>query len=220
MSVLMVLALVGPAAAIDKLEVDARVRKITARFEELQQKPDKRVPADMLRKAQGILLLDRTKAGFIFAYQGGSGVALVRDKKSGQWGPAAFVSANEGSFGALVGGQKSFVVVLYLTQEAANQLTTPRSDFGGEASGTAGESSGTVESTVGDKEKPVLVYDDRKGLYGGAAVKGGSVAPDEKANMVYYNQPLTMKEILFDKKVKPTETAIELAKKIDGYAKK
>lgn len=220
MSALMVLALVGPAAAIDKLDLDARVRKITARFEELQQKPDKRVPADMLRKAQGIILLDRTKAGFIFAYQGGSGVALVRDKKSGKWGPAAFLSANEGSFGALVGGQKSFLVILFMTQEAANLITTPSNDFGGEATGTAGNSSATAEGTVANKEKPVLVYDDRKGLYGGAAVKGGSMAPDEKANMIYYNQPLTMKEILFDQKVKPTETAIELATKLDGAAKK
>jgi lipid-binding SYLF domain-containing protein len=216
----MVLALAGPAAAIDKLDLDARVRKITARFEELQQKPDKRVPADMLRKAQGILLLDRTKAGFIFAYQGGSGVALVKDKKSGKWGPVAFLTASEGSFGALVGGQKSFLVILFMTPEAANLLTTPSTDFGGEATGTAGDSSATVEGTVANKEKPVLVYDDRKGLYGGAAVKGGSVSPDEKANMIYYNQPLTMKEILFDKKAEPTDTAIELAQKIDGYSKK
>jgi len=28
-------------------------------------------------------------------------------------------------------------------------------------------------------ESPVLVYSDRKGLYGGAVIKGGSIAPDD-----------------------------------------
>ena len=220
MSLWMIVVLAYSASAVDKVELDMRVRKLTARFEAMQQKPDKRIPPETLAKAQAIVLLDRTKAGFIFAYQGGSGVALVKDKKSEKWGPVAFLTANEGSFGALIGGQKSFVVMLFMTQEAANLLTTPSADFGGEATGTAGDSSATAEGTVANKEKPVLVYDDRKGLYGGAAVKGGAVSPDEKANMIYYNQPLTMKEILFDKKVKPTDTAIELATKIDGYAKK
>ena len=44
-------------------------------------------PAETLRKAQGIILLDRTKAGFLFAYQGGGGVAMVKDAKQGQMEP-------------------------------------------------------------------------------------------------------------------------------------
>jgi lipid-binding SYLF domain-containing protein len=52
-----------------------------AEFQAMQARPDKRVPAEVLGKARAIILLDRTKAGFVFAYQGGGGVAMVKDKK-------------------------------------------------------------------------------------------------------------------------------------------
>jgi lipid-binding SYLF domain-containing protein len=163
--------------------------------------------------------MERTKAGFIFAYQGGSGVALVKDAKSQQWGPAAFLKASEASLGFLAGGQQSFLVILFMSPEAAKLLGKPTVDFGGEARGTAGDASAGAEGTISNQERPVLVYDDRRGLYGGASIKGGSVAPDEKANLIYYGQALMSKEILFDNKVKPTAAAVELAGKIDQLAK-
>ena len=63
----LLVGLTAPALAIDKAEVDKRIHLLTAKFEEMQAKPDKRIPAENLRKAQGIIMLDRTKAGFIFA---------------------------------------------------------------------------------------------------------------------------------------------------------
>ena len=63
---LIVLCLAGSLFAADKAELDNRVRKLTGKFEAMQAKPDKRIPAENLRKAQGIVLLDRTKAGFVF----------------------------------------------------------------------------------------------------------------------------------------------------------
>ena len=67
---LLLLGLAGPALAVDRVELDDRVRMLTGKFEALQAQPDKRMPADVLRKAQGIILLDTTKAGFMFAFQG------------------------------------------------------------------------------------------------------------------------------------------------------
>src|SRR5258708_29102654 len=80
--------------AIDKAELDNRIRKLTAKLEEMQQKPDKSIPAGILRKAQGVILLDRTKAGFIFAYQGGGGVAMVKDPKTENQSPLVFLCAD------------------------------------------------------------------------------------------------------------------------------
>ena len=82
-----------PARAVDQADLDKRIRTLTTKFEEMQAKPDKRIPAENLRKAQGIILLDRTKAGFIFAYQGGGGLAMVKDAKSGQLEPAGVPDA-------------------------------------------------------------------------------------------------------------------------------
>ncbi len=217
LAVSLLFGMVCSAGAVTKSDLDMRITKLRAKFEKMQAKPDRAIPADVLKKAQGIVLLDRTKAGFIFAYQGGAGLAMVKDK-SGKWGPIAFMRADEGSIGFQVGGQQSFMVILMMNPESTKLLTDPSFEFGGEASGTAGESSAKQGANVPLDERSVLVYDDRAGLFGGAALKGGAVSPDMDANFVYYGSPLTIKEILFDNKVKPTEAAQGLAQQISGYA--
>ncbi len=217
---LMLLAFAGSALARDKADLDNRIRKLTAKFEAMQSKPEKAIPAETLRKAQGVILLDRTKAGFIFAFQGGGGVAMVKEPKSEKWSPAAFVSATEASLGFQIGGQQTFVVILLMNTNAARILTDSDIEFGGEAAGTAGNSSGGVEGKVSTTERSILVYDDRNGLYGGAAIKGGSLSPDEDGNQIYYGQYQTMEDILFNKKVKQSESTASLAEKITQYTKK
>src|SRR6266446_8865648 len=60
------LCLAGPAFCADKAELDAKIRMLATKLETLQDKPDKAVPPADLNKAVGIILLDRTKAGFFF----------------------------------------------------------------------------------------------------------------------------------------------------------
>jgi lipid-binding SYLF domain-containing protein len=217
---LFLLGLAVSAQAIDKAELDKRIRRMTTKFETMQAKPDKRIPAESLRKAKGVILLDRTKAGFIFAFQGGGGLAMVKDAKSGHWSLPAFMRADEASLGFQIGGQQSFVVILLMNTNAVHALTDSKVDFGGEASGTAGNSSGKAEgNATDDGTQQTLVYTDATGLYGGAAIKGGAVSPDPEANVAYYGQSLTSKEILFEKKGKPTEAATALAQKLTQSSK-
>src|SRR5580658_227417 len=99
----LLLGLATTALAIEPAELDNRIRALTDRFETFQHMAGKSIPADILRKAQGIILLDRTKAGFLFAYQGGTGVAMVKDPALDTWGSAAFLTANQASLGFQVG---------------------------------------------------------------------------------------------------------------------
>ena len=216
----LLLGLAAPAMAIDKAALDKRIRTITTKFDTMQAKPDKRIPAENLRKAKGIIFLDRTKAGFLFAFEGGGGLAMVKEDKSGRWSPPAFMRANEASLGFQIGGQQSFVVILLMNTNAIRALIDSTFIFGGEASGTAGNATGKAEGTVSDVDQAfMLVYSDTVGLYGGAAVKGGDLSPDTEANIAYYGDSLTPKEILMDKKVKPSESATTLAQKISQFAK-
>ena len=215
---LLSLGLVLSAVAAEKTELDNRIRKLTAKFEAMQNSPDKRIPAETLRQARGIVLLDRTKAGFIFAFQGGGGLAMVKDPHSEKWSPAAFLKASEASLGFQIGGQQSFIVLLLMHTNATRLLTDGDIEFGGEARGTAGDSSVGAEGHI--KPTPaVLVFDDRRGLYGGAALKGGAISPDDDANTSYYGQYATLKEILLDQKFKPSEVTAELVAKIEKPAK-
>jgi lipid-binding SYLF domain-containing protein len=218
---LILLGFAGSILAIEPAALDNRVRALTAKFETMQAKPDKSIPPDVLSRARGIILLDRTKAGFLFAYQGGGGVAMVKDAnaKPDKWSPVAFLGASEASLGFQIGGEQDFYVILLMSSDANRLLTEPNFTFGGEARGTAGNSSGGQEGKVSTVEQPYLVYSDRKGLYGGATIKGGAVTPDEKANFIYYGQSLTMRDILLNHKVEPTDSATDLAKSIAMYSK-
>jgi SH3 domain-containing YSC84-like protein 1 len=216
----LLLGLAVPALAVDKANLDKLIVKLTTKFDQLQGKTDRRVPAENLRKAQGIILLDRTKAGFVFAFEGGGGVAMVKDAKTGAWSPPVFLRASEASLGLQAGGQQSFVVILLMHTNATRALTDSSFKFGGEASGTAGNSSGKAEGTVGSDTQPLMLYyTDAEGLYGGVAVKGGTLSSDAEANIAYYGQYWTAKEILFEKKAKPSERATALAQKITQASK-
>jgi lipid-binding SYLF domain-containing protein len=216
---LILLGFAGSAWAVEPAELDSRIRKLTMKFEEMQAKPDKKIPADMLHKARGIVLLDRTKAGVVFAYQGGSGLAMVRDPKTDEWSPVAFLSANQASLGFQIGGEQDLYVVLLMTTNSTRVLTEPNFEFGGEARGTAGDASAGADGTINTHEQPVLVYSDRKGLFGGASLKAGAISPDDDANRAYYREFVTMTDILFDHKVKSTEAATDLAKRLTRDSK-
>jgi SH3 domain-containing YSC84-like protein 1 len=199
------------AQATDRVSLEKRLRSITVKFQELQAKPDKCVPPDMLRRAWGVILLESAKGGLGIGYRGGAGVTMVKDPDSGRWSPPAFMRANEGSLGLQIGGQTSFSVVLLMDTNSAFTLTASTFDFGGEAGGTAGTASGYQEGSAAVVEPWTQVYADSAGLYGGAVVKGGSLSPDTKANLIYYGTYLTPREILFGHKGQPTEAAVALA---------
>ena len=216
---LVLLGLTSPALAVDRAELDDRIRMLTGRFEAMQVQPDKRVPANVLRQAKGIILLNTTKAGFMFAFQGGDGVTMVRDQY-GRWSPVAFITRNEGSFGFQAGGEQNFYVILLMTTNATRTLLKPAIDFGAEAQGTAGNNSSKVEGKIVSPLHSVLVYSDHNGFYGGVAFKNGSLAPADNDNRVYYGQYVSMSDILFDKKLERTPAADDLAGKIKTYSEK
>jgi len=80
MTALLLFGLAAPARAINKADLDKRILTLTTKFQIMQGKPDKRIPAENLRRAKGVILLDRTKGGFIFAFESGGGLALVKDE--------------------------------------------------------------------------------------------------------------------------------------------
>jgi lipid-binding SYLF domain-containing protein len=206
------------ALAINTWELNARLETLAGKFGQMEQQPDKRVPPDLLRQAQAIILLDRTKAGFLFAYQGGSGVALARDPATQQWSAPAFVKANQASLGFLVGGEQNFVVILLMTTNSQRYLLEPKFEFGGEARGTAGDATAGASGTLlTQQQPPVIVFQQRTGLYGGVSLKGGAITADDDANQAYYGRFLTMEDILFGKKAEPTETTRNLAATLDSY---
>jgi lipid-binding SYLF domain-containing protein len=159
------------------------------------------------------------KAGFIVGVAGGHGVAVLKDKATGKWGPIGFVKAGEGSFGFQAGAQRSDLILVLMNSDGVKVLTDPNFKVGVDVRATVGPKSGGDQANFKTQNNPVLVYGDTKGLYGGASLETGGVFPDGGDNEEYYGKELSMNDILVGKKVEPTDAAKKLGEKIEQYAK-
>ncbi len=199
-------------------KLDLRIRRAAERITEMQADPKKRIPANLLAQAKGIIILHKVKAGFGIGGEAGNGVAMVRDRNTGVWSAPAFISSAEGSYGLQIGAQESDIILLLMNETGLKPLLGGSVNIGVDISATGGpiDEGGDFDTTT--LKTPILVYSNSGGLFAGAAFKGGGILPAEKNNELYYGR--TMNDILFDPAVRPGATALHLINVIETYAGK
>jgi lipid-binding SYLF domain-containing protein len=136
------------------------------------------------------------RGAFVFGGAGGSGLLLVRDEKTGNWGDPVFYTIGSASFGLQVGGDVSEIVLLVRTIKGLEEFY--RSDFklganAGMAAGPVGKGA-SVQGLAAD----IIAYARKKGVFAGIAINGAFVAVADEANEAYYGRP-----------VRPTDIAIK-----------
>jgi lipid-binding SYLF domain-containing protein len=216
---LLLAALVLTSVAASRNQLDARVRDLADYFASVQQDPAKAVPAEVLNKAEGVVIMRNYKAGFIVGVSGGRGVAIVKNEATGSWGPISFLKAGEGSFGFQAGAQRSDMILVLMNQAGVSLLTNPNLKLGVDVRATVGPKSAGDQANLKTDDTPVLVYGDTRGLFGGAAIETGGLFPDESDNEDYYGKKISPGDILTGGKVEPTAAAKQLAEKIEQFAK-
>jgi lipid-binding SYLF domain-containing protein len=201
-----------PAAnELSRPAVIERLDSCEAILQDIQGSNKTAIPADILRRAKGIVIVNQFQAGFILGIKDGYAVALAR-RPNGKWSVPAFLRAGELSFGLQVGGKSINAIYLLMDDAAVRLLFKNRFNLGAEAKAVAGIRSAERESVTrpipGDAS--VLVYSSTEGLYVGAAIKTGYMSPHEDANRIFYNSNDRMPELLFSDWVKPPPEAIYL----------
>jgi lipid-binding SYLF domain-containing protein len=166
------------------------------------------IPAEYLRKARGIIIINQFQGSFILGIKDGYGVAMVR-RSNGKWSVPAFLKAGELSIGFQAGGRAINAVYLLMDDDTARLLFKNRMNLGAEANVAAGVRA--AESEAVTKPLPnntnVLVYSTTEGLFAGAAVKTGYITPHEAANELFYNSKNRMPELLYSDWVTPPAEA-------------
>jgi lipid-binding SYLF domain-containing protein len=214
---LLVIGWASSVLALDKAQLERRIESLTAKLKALQAKPDKAIPAAMMQAARGIILLERTKAGFVFGYEGGDGIAMVRDTNTGEWSPPAFLRAREASLGIQAGRQQMFVVILLMNDGVTRALSDPTYKLSdGVPQNPDSDERNTISPASSKAESTVKVFGDRHGIFGGLATKSGAIVPDQEANRICYGRSVSMEEILVDRKVAPSDAATALVQKLTG----
>jgi lipid-binding SYLF domain-containing protein len=136
------------------------------------------------------------RGAFVFGGAGGSGLLLVRDEKTGNWGDPVFYTIGSASFGLQVGGDVSEIVLLVRTIKGLEEFY--RSDF--KLGANAGMAAGPVGkgASVHGLAADIIAYARKKGVFAGIAINGAFVAVADEANEAYYGRP-----------VRPTDIAIK-----------
>jgi lipid-binding SYLF domain-containing protein len=202
-------AMLPAATGLTRDVVVSHLDSCEAILQEIQGNIRTAIPADRLRTAKGIVIVNQFQAGFFVGIKDGYAVALVR-RPNGKWSVPAFFRTGELSFGLQAGGKAINAVYLLMDDEATRLLLKNRMNLGAEAKAVAGiraaEREAVTQPLPGDAN--VLVYSNTEGLYLGAAVKTGYMSPDADSNRLFYNTNTThMPELLYSDWVTPPTEA-------------
>jgi lipid-binding SYLF domain-containing protein len=156
-----------------------------------------------VQNAYAVLIMPQVlKAGFLVGVNYGTGVLLVRDPQSGQWGEPAFYGLGGGSVGLQIGVQSSDMIFTIMNEGAVKKMLAHGVKFGadaGVAAGTLGVEVGAATTTHLGED--VYAWGMSQGIFGGFWLDGTLVLPKNAWNEAYYGRPIQPEEIVRQRKV-------------------
>jgi lipid-binding SYLF domain-containing protein len=155
-------------------------------FNQIMGVRERGIPRQLLDKAEAVAVFPGvTKGAFVVGGRYGQGV--ISRRQGGSWSAPAFFNLGGLSFGPQIGGAKTDFVFLIMNQAGVDGLLQDKFDFGGEVGVAAGpvgrEASAATNATL---DAGILSYSRSKGAFIGAALKGGTINPDNDLNQAVY----------------------------------
>lgn len=210
LALLAVAPITASAAQAKRADFVTRIESCEAILQEFTDNSPNAIPADILRQARAIVVVNQFKAGFFLGVKDGYAVILVK-KADGRWSLPVLLSAGEASLGLQLGAKSVETVMVITNDQTPRLLFNQRFNVGVDAKAVAGPK-------VAERERdnhpiidaPVLVYSKSKGLFAGATVKFGYLSRNDEANFTLYNTSFTLPELLYSDWVKPPEEVVPL----------
>ncbi|MDQ8204377.1 lipid-binding SYLF domain-containing protein [Pelagicoccus sp. SDUM812003] len=193
----------------DQAKLLRRSARIVKSLEMLQIEEDSKIPANIMSKARGIIILRQYEAGVIFGAKGGFGIAMIKDQDD-QWSAPAWIKTGEISGGLQLGVQTLNVVLLIMNTESLRMLEKAKFQIGVDATVTRGPTGSTFEARIGEGID-LLAYTDTEGLYAGATFEGGFLLPDRKSNQLTYGERLSVPDIVKNPQIESPEHLSKLS---------
>jgi lipid-binding SYLF domain-containing protein len=152
-----------------------------------------------LASAKAVFILPRNlRGGFIIGAEGGTGVMLARDDRTGKWSYPAFYTMTSVSFGLQAGAETSEIILLIMTDSGIDSVLSTSFKLGADATIAAGPvGAGAMTATV-----DVVAFSKSRGAYGGVSITGAMIKSDDEWNRAYYGQYIRPVDIMITGKVK------------------
>jgi len=166
---------------------------------ELLGDPDFENLEGLLDRAHGVVIVPQLiKVGFIIGGEAGRGVILAHDLDTGTWSYPAFLDVGAASIGLQIGASETQAVLVIMTDTGLEAMLAENVEVGAEASVAAGPVGAEVKAATTSTEfnEDIYAYGTSEGLFLGVAIEGTILIPDQDANMAYYGQAATTREII------------------------
>ncbi len=191
-------------------EVEDRVVRSAIVLREIVEIREKGIPQDLLDKAACVIVIPgMLKGGFMVAGAYGKGVMSCRlEDGEGSWSAPSMTMIGGGSFGLQIGGQATDLVLLVMNMRGVRSLLDSQFTLGADASVAAGPVGRTTAAeTDAWMSAEILGWSRSRGLFGGIAVKGSVVRPDNDANRALYGKEISARDLLYYRMDKPPRDA-------------
>jgi lipid-binding SYLF domain-containing protein len=194
-----------------------RLNAAASVLSEVMSAPDKGIPANLLARAQCIVIVPGLKqAAFIGGAKYGKGFFSCR--RGANWTAPASIRVEGGSFGFQIGLLESDLVLLVMNEKGASRLLSTQFTLGGEAQvagGPVGRSS--TAQTDASLRAEMLSYSRARGAFAGVSLSGATLRQDVSDNTELFGRPLTNKQIMARDVAWPA-VASELHSVLNRYA--
>ena len=198
----------GPGLADDAGDAKHIVSQAETTLKNFMNDPDMKWFGSHLQEAKGVYIVPKlTKGAFIFGVEGGNGVLLARDEKSGAWSEPVFYETSAASFGLQAGAQSSEAVVLIMTPKAVDSLLANKIKLGADGSVAIGPKGGGADTNL---TADFITFTRAKGLYAGVSFDGASIRSRDELNAAYYGQDVRPSDIIIAHKAKPNPSSKQL----------
>lgn len=187
----------GQAVAVGPTDQQVLVDRAETTLRAFQSDPDMKFFREALKNAKGALIVPELfKGGLVLGGSSGKGVYLAKDARTGKWMGPVFYKISSGSLGIQAGAEVAEVIILAMTDDAANKMLSSHFKLTSDAQAAAWT---TGVGTSGNSAVPFAAFISfarPKGLYGGLNLEGSVAKPDDVANDKYYGKNVSPESIL------------------------
>lgn len=180
--------------------------------------PDMKWFKETLGRAQAIYIMPQlVKGAFLFGVEGGNGILLARDEKTGRWSEPLFYETSAGSFGLQAGAQSQEAIMLVMTPKGMDSLLTSNVTLGVDGSVAMGPKGiGSKGSTTPNLNADYITFARAKGLFAGFSFDGAVVRKRDDLNAAFYGEGVRPADVVIARNVSPNPYSRVLHDRLTG----
>ncbi|UZR93599.1 lipid-binding SYLF domain-containing protein [Chondrinema litorale] len=203
LNLLIIVGISFSAFAQSEEKLEDKLSDVAQVLTEMQELPEQKVPAAILNRAEGIMIIPNViKGGLVVGGRHGKGIAMVKND-DGEWSNPIFVNITGGSVGWQIGAQSTDVILVFKSSDKLKNFKKSEFTLGADAAVAAGPVGRQVSAATDISfDAEVYSYSRSRGVFAGISLEGSSIKLNENANKTFYGEKLSPENIYFNQELK------------------